>query len=149
MKDNYKIEWDESFAWCIEEINEQHKDVIKSVNELYAACKNNTVKEVILSQIEKLDFYTTNHFETEENYAKEYGFDKLNELLSAHSFFKNVYREIKNYYTIYFSGDIIEYRYINMFALHLNQTLVEWLNVHLNTIDKELGEFLKNKITGN
>ncbi|HBG48201.1 MAG TPA: hypothetical protein DDW90_01575 [Cyanobacteria bacterium UBA9971] len=149
MDKQYKIEWDENFAWGIKEIDDQHKDIIKSVNNLYTACEENTVKEVILDLIEELDNYVTIHFDTEENYAKKFGFEKNIELLSDHAFFKNLYQEIKNYYTIHYTennANSPQYKYTYIFALHLNQTLVEWLNVHLNTIDRELGDFLKGKI---
>lgn len=149
MAKKYKIEWDETFAWGIKEIDDQHKDVLKAVNELYNACEENTVKENILSLIEKLDSYISVHFKTEEKYAMAYGFKKIDQLMSEHKFFKRIYKEIKNVYKNYSpskTADSQQYKHVHIFALHLNQTLVEWLNNHLNTIDRELGEFLKEKM---
>ena len=150
MKEKFKIKWDDSLATGIQEIDGHHKDVINSVNDLYIACEENRTKDEILELIKILDYYIDIHFEAEENYAKTYRFKKNEELFSSHRFFRNIYKEIKNYYTIHYPkniDDMPKYRYIHMFALHLNQTLVEWLNVHLNTIDRELSEFLKAKIT--
>lgn len=149
MNKKYKIKWDESFASGIKEIDDQHKDIIKCVNELYFACEENKIKENILSYIEQLDDYVTVHFEAEENYAQKYGFEKTDELLLAHKFFKDVYKGIKDHYTIYpFTNDLdkAQYKRINMFAIQLNQVLIEWLNVHIITIDKDLFDFIRGKL---
>lgn len=148
MKEKYVLKWDESLAWGIDEIDEQHKDVINAMNNLYDACKKNKLNDFILPLLEKLDYYVSTHFETEEKYAKDYNFEGLNELIEEHEFFKKIYTKIKNYYTRKNDTDnqSSKYKYITMFALHLNKTLIEWLNFHMNTLDKELADFLKGKI---
>lgn len=148
-KNRFKLEWDEKYSWGIQEIDDQHKEVINAVNELYVACKDNTIKENIIDLIEKLDYYISIHFKTEEKYAIVYGFKKIEQLLSEHKFFIGIYTEIKNIYKDYSllnNSSDSQYKHVYIFAVHLNQTLIGWLNVHLNTIDKELGEFLKGKI---
>lgn len=143
------LEWDDKYSYGIDEIDDQHKEILNLMKELYGACKKRKIKEFILPLIEQLDFYVTIHFATEEKYAKEYNFDKLNELIAEHEFFKNLYYKIKNYYikeTSLEKTNAIQCKYIHMFALHLNKTLIEWLDFHMNTIDKDLGDFLKDKV---
>lgn len=63
----------------------------------------------------------------------------------AHDFFKNAYEQIRYSYHYINSQSLPKQELIRIFALHLSQTLIDWLNLHLNTFDSEFAAFMKIK----
>ncbi|OGI23145.1 MAG: hypothetical protein A2287_05045 [Candidatus Melainabacteria bacterium RIFOXYA12_FULL_32_12] len=143
MNNELHIEWTEDLRTGIEEIDEQNKKIIDNVNALYQACKESKCKDEIIKIVEDLDFYTTVHFEIEEKYMKTYDYSKYLEHKKAHTFFKDTYEQIRYHYHYVEGNPPYKYRHVYLYALHLHQTLVDWLNVHLITFDKEFINFLK------
>ena len=141
---NEDIQWSDEYTTGINAIDSQHEDIIKSVNALYKALEENAGKETIIELIEKLDNYTTKHFDTEEKYMKIYNYPEYAAQVRAHEFFKTIYNEIR-YHSHYLTGD--KYMHVYQFALHLNQILIDWLRIHLETLDKVFAAFLKDKLT--
>ncbi|EKE03689.1 MAG: hypothetical protein ACD_20C00168G0006 [uncultured bacterium] len=143
MEEERQFEWSEEMETGIPEIDEQHEKIVKGVNDLYEATKENKSREEIVKLVENLDFYTTIHFDTEEKYMKIYDYNRYNEHKKAHEFFKNTYEEIRYHYN-YVEGDPpYKYRYVYLYALHLSQLLVDWLNIHMGSYDKEFINFIK------
>lgn len=140
---DYKINWSDEFITDIKEIDEQHKEIINKVNALYQAIEEQANKETIIGLIEDLDFYTTTHFETEEKHMLIHEFDRHLSHEKAHNFFKLTYEELRyNFYYID-DKDSPNYKFTYIFALHLCQILIDWLNLHLNTYDKAFAEYLR------
>ena len=139
------LNWFEELISGIAEMDRQHRLIISSINEIYAACDKNESKEKLLDLINNFDGYINKHFETEEKYAELYNFPKLAELKSEHEFFKNLYLHLR-YHSHYYDVSSGTYTYVYTYVIHLTKTLEEWLIVHLNTIDKELIDYLKSKI---
>jgi hemerythrin len=134
------IIWDDKYLTEIATIDSQHKIIFKRVNELFQACENLSEKEYIIKLVNSLDFYTNCHFDTEEEYMLKYEYSEYESHKKAHNNFKNVYEQIKNNYN--YEKSQATY----MQAIHLSQTLADWLDHHLQNEDKRLAEFLKNKV---
>ncbi len=126
-------------------IDKQHKDIRDSVKALYDACLNPDNKDLILELIYSLDKYVTEHFENEEQLAEATGFPYLEHLKKDHDYFKATYYRLRYHYT-YYDEETRQYNHVYMFATHLAKTLEEWLEVHIRTLDKELIQYLKEKI---
>lgn len=135
------IEWDDKYLTGIEVIDSQHKLIFKKVNLLYYACEKMEEREKIFEIITELDFYTLEHFATEEKYMLELKYPAYPEHKEAHENFKNIYARIRSNYTYEKSQAVY------MQAIHLNQCMAEWLNYHLQNEDRQLAIFLKSKIT--
>ena len=133
------LNWDDKYLTGIEIIDSQHKKIFKSINETFDAIEKSEKKEKILELIIRLDFYTTEHFDTEEKYMIELEYPQYTEHKKAHEAFKKIYAEIRNHYT-YKKAEIVY-----VLALHLNHTLADWLDYHLQNEDQKLAEFLKTK----
>lgn len=142
---NGKIKWNDDLNTGIKEIDEQHKEIINAVNDLYQALEKNKNKYAIVELIKNLDFYTTFHFDTEEKYMKMYNFGNYEEHKRAHGFFRSTYEQIR--YNYYYIGDKSspKYELVHLLALHLSQILIDWLNLHFETFDKEFVAFLRDK----
>jgi len=143
---NEKILWDDSFNTGIEEIDEQHQKAIKIANELHNAVVENADKNIIISLIEKLDFYVNSHFETEENYMEKYNFENILEHQKAHEYFKDTYEQIRYSYFYVGNKELPDYKLVNTYALHLSSILIDWLNFHLQTYDKDFLIFIRSKL---
>ncbi|MEI7473958.1 MAG: bacteriohemerythrin [bacterium] len=142
---NNKIVWSDMLCLGVKEIDEQHKDVVQSVNDLYDAIEEDMDRAIIIELIEKLDTYINNHFNTEESYMKLYNFKDINNHQAAHANFKNVYEKIRyNYYYLEFN-DSPKKELTRVFAIHLCSTMFEWLHNHLIGLDKDFAEFLNTK----
>lgn len=144
-----KVEWNDDFLTGIDEIDEQHKEIIESVNNIYQAIEDNKSKETIIDLIKNLDFYTNSHFDIEEKYMRMFNYGGYSEHKKTHDFFKNTYEQIR--FSYYYVGDdrtAPKYELARVMALHLSQILMDWLNLHLNTFDKEFAAFIRSKKQG-
>lgn len=137
---NKLLKWDDQYLTGIKEIDLQHKKIFNCLNDLNVALEQLAEKEKILKLINRLDFYTTTHFDTEESYMLKLEYEKYDEHKKIHEYFKEVYNKIKNNY-LYKKN-----KSVYVLAVHLTCTLAEWLKYHFENEDKELAEFLKNKI---
>lgn len=140
-----KINWEQTFETGIDTIDEQHKRAIEIVNEVYNSVGKNKTEKTIIELIEKLDFYTNLHFKTEELYMKKYDFEDYSKHKKAHDYFKETYEQIR--YSYFYMGNRKSpyYKLVNTYALHLSSILMDWLDFHLNTYDKDLAIFIKTK----
>ena len=133
------IIWNDKYLTGIEIIDSQHKKIFKCINNLFDAIEKLEIKEKILELIGGLDFYIVEHFDTEEKYMLELEYPEYLEHKKAHETFKKVYEEIR--YNYVYKQDIVY-----VLAVHLNQTMADWLDYHLQNEDQRLADFLKTKI---
>ena len=133
------IIWNDKYLTGIEIIDLQHKNIFKCVNNLFDAIEKLKIKEKILELVSGLDFYIVEHFDTEEKYMLELDYPEYLEHKKAHETFKKVYEEIR--YNYVYKQDIVY-----VLAVHLNQTMADWLDYHLQNEDQRLADFLKTKI---
>ncbi len=124
-------------------IDEQHKKILDTVNDLKEACTKQEVKEKVIKLIQLLDEYVTEHFRDEEYLAKKIGFIKVEGLKDEHNYFRGIYYELCFHYK-YKNNNHNKYYYL--FSVYLVQSMIEWLDYHINTLDKELMDFVEAKL---
>jgi hemerythrin len=122
-----KLEWDEKYSVGVVEIDNQHKRMFATINELLDSINNNTTSEHIGNVIESLIKYKIFHFETEERYFKEFNYDGAEEHKAKHQEFNKKLGELKEKYPDY-SVD---------FAFELIDFLEDWLINHLMVVDQK------------
>lgn len=138
--ENKLINKNDIYLTGVKIIDKQHIKVVRCVNTLNDALESFKIKEEIIKLIDCLDFYTTEHFETEESFMIKFKYDKYDEHKKAHEYFRTVYCQIKNNF-IYKKNENVY-----VLALHLTATMAKWLRYHLENEDKMLAEFLKGKV---
>ena len=137
------FEWTQEYELGIEIIDRQHKDLINVLNDVYSAIyEGDNIEKKLPELLNALEFYISEHMDLEENYAEKYNFPKANELIESHNFFKTTYSELRYYY---YEKPEISHPTIQK-ILHLHSIMHKWLRFHLKTLDKELCEFLKEKL---
>ena len=124
------IEWNDNFSVNVEEIDIQHREMLRIINRLLETISDEKSNEIVDDTLNKLTDYTMTHFKTEEYY-----FDKFN--YSKSSVHKEEHRG--------FAKQILEFK--KKFeegreSLHLEVTnfLMNWLLNHLLISDKEYTE---------
>lgn len=128
-----KLEWDNKYSVGVEEIDNQHKLMFKTINELIDAVGTTPTKENIAAIIVQLVQYKKFHFATEEKYFIEFNYEKTAEHVAKHKLFNTRLDEIQKKC----GDDIFE------LAFELVDFLEDWLIEHLMTADQEYKECFK------
>ena len=78
------FEWSDDLSVGVQEIDDDHKKMIKYYNELFAACMVSMGPAVVLETLEKLIEYTKSHFQREEALMEKEGYPGLAEQRHEH-----------------------------------------------------------------
>jgi hemerythrin len=96
-EDKVVVEWNERYSLGIPKIDEQHKELLRLTNELYAACLNddNEAKEQFKNTISALVHYVSEHFSAEERLLERVKYPKYAEHKAEHeSFVKKMLEQV-------------------------------------------------------
>jgi len=130
------IEWSEDLATGSFQIDTQHKQLFKIINELLDACKKGQAKQEVIKVVNFLERYVDEHFSTEEKFMEKHNYPHIAAHKRQHTEFKKSVNDFKN--KLNNEGITLS------FTVSLTHSLVEWLSKHIRVVDKELGMFLKN-----
>jgi len=130
-----QITWKNSYSVNIPSIDEQHKELITVLNELYEASKNGMAQTILAAILEKLTKYSITHFQYEENLMEKHGFDKIEEHKDEHSKF---IEQLQSFTVQAAKGNLI-------LSLKTIDFLKDWLINHTLGTDHDYSEFLVSK----
>jgi hemerythrin len=131
------IKWDKSLEGAVPAFNDEHKFLVKTINEIYTMLKEGKRDEAKKLLAEKVVSYTDKHFKHEEEVMKRYGYpeDELEKHIKIHRFFvryvvETLIPQIEN-------GGDKEFRE----ALNF---IIGWLVMHIKNMDvKGYGTWFK------
>jgi hemerythrin len=129
------IEWNEKYSVNISTIDEEHKELIRIINEAIVSKQHHNDLEEISILLKELTMYALKHFSTEETYMVEFNYPEFQNHKKEHHGFSNKMiaycnKVIEGEYQI--ENEIIEY-------------LMQWLVNHIQVTDKKyLACFKKN-----
>jgi hemerythrin-like metal-binding protein len=130
------IEWNETIAIDIDEIDEQHHKFIDLIAKLETAIADNSVKEHLNEVFDGLRDYVVYHFETEEKHFAEFGcYPNAEAHIAAHTAFADHINEIR-------------YRFLDnqeVLTAELAKSMYDWLINHIKHMDREYIECFKAK----
>ncbi|RLA77596.1 MAG: diguanylate cyclase [Epsilonproteobacteria bacterium] len=129
------IEWNDGLTLGIKAIDDEHKELLKIINELSQAHSNNETRETKESLFKVLTSTVIEHSRNEEKILEDNNFSDLDEHINAHNKFINQIPKIK---TKYFKDDAS--------AKEVVLSLVDWLFQHIieddylaiNSLDKSV-----------
>lgn len=131
------IKWNETLAVGHPEIDKQHQELYQRIDNLLEACNKGKGKEKLSELIDFLGEYVIIHFKTEESIMKQSGYPKYQEHKLAHDNFIARFKELKQ-------QNIEEGGTVTLIVA-TNHLVIDWLNKHILSVDKEVGRFLQNK----
>ncbi|MDR3343488.1 MAG: bacteriohemerythrin [Treponema sp.] len=130
------VEWDDRYSVNIPFIDDQHKELIKMTNTLYAGCLQGDetariyFKETIRSAVD----YVKYHFAAEEQILEKINYPELAEHKRQHeSFVKKVLADVQGFE----SGKSFV---PNVFVRYLK----DWVLTHIAMTDKRYSEYIQN-----
>ena len=120
-----RLEWNDEYSVGVVELDDQHKKMFATINELLEAISSGHTEEHLDGIVNFLIKYKMFHFSTEEKYFKEFNYDGAEEHIAKHKEFNDKLNSLKEKYP----------KYTNEFAFELVDFLEDWLIGHLLTTD--------------
>lgn len=129
------LEWQDSFSVGIKEMDDQHKQLVKMINQLHEAMKEGKGSTEVVKIVGEMIEYTQFHFKSEEQLMSEHHFSGLATQKMEHGSF------IKK--TLEFQADLNSGK--RTISIELLNFLKDWLTNHIQVSDKKYsGMMTKN-----
>jgi hemerythrin len=129
------LQWDDSLSVGIEEIDNQHKKLVRMICDLHEAMRSGQGKSQVESIIKELTNYTVEHFGYEEKLLEQHKYSGyLNHRKEHEKFVDKV---------VAFGNDFRENR--AALTTEIMNFLKDWLVGHIKGIDKKYGPFLNQR----
>jgi hemerythrin len=130
------IEWRESLSIGVEEIDNQHKQLLSHFDQLLKACESGKGIDELKSLLGFLDRYVIRHFGDEEGIQLRHRYPGYSTHKLEHDSFVARLKALKE--EIGREGVALHH------VVETNHLLLKWLIHHISTVDVQLGRFLKN-----
>ena len=125
----------------IEEVDEQHQELINRINAVIALEKTDEFKSEIERALDFLTQHMLKHFSTEEDYMRKCSYPMYYLHMGEHADFVEKFQMLKARYKK--SGYSLE------LATKLNSFVVSWIINHIATSDAAFGRYYLSKISAN
>jgi len=132
------VQWRESLATGIEEIDNQHKELIRRIQKLFEACNQGRGRDEVKNIVKFLEDYVVTHFKAEEQLQQKYSYPEYNQHKAQHDKFIEDFQEFK--------CKLEQEGISTSSVIHINRMVVDWLIKHISNTDKAMGAFLKTKM---
>ncbi|MDI6617845.1 MAG: bacteriohemerythrin [Clostridiales bacterium] len=129
------IKWTKNLEVGIEDIDNQHKELFKRIDDLFNACNAKLGKQEIGHTLDYLCDYVHTHFQNEEQYQRKYNYPEYPMHAKIHEQFLNEVNDLKSEFDK--NGPTLG------FIIKFNKKVVDWLINHIGKLDKKFGEFVK------
>ncbi|HEY0721962.1 MAG TPA: bacteriohemerythrin [Gammaproteobacteria bacterium] len=121
------VQWSDEYSVEIQEIDEQHKCIVKYINELYEALSRKDNHDLVADVIHKLVEYTKIHFAVEETLMRIFHYAGYEAHKAIHD---RLVQQALIYQGRFLAGD-------NSVGMELLIFLKEWLFTHISNVDKQ------------
>jgi hemerythrin len=129
------IEWRESLSIGVDEIDNQHKQLLSHFDQLLKACENGKGMEELKELLNFLDGYVIKHFKDEESIQRLRNYPGYEAHKKEHEAFITQLNALK--LEISTQGAALHH------IIETNHLMLKWLLHHISTVDVQLGKFLK------
>jgi hemerythrin len=126
-----RIEWQNSYALGIKSIDDQHRGLLDTFNELLAAHEAGTCPPEAM--VERLKAFAAEHFHVEEGYMQAFGYPELAAHLKEHEDFLAA--------VALFESSCAQGTGNPQAVLGFMET---WINGHLPGADRRMGRYLED-----
>ena len=127
--------WSDKYSVNIKDIDNQHKNLISIINELYSAMSLGKGRDVLGKTLQALIVYTRTHFAAEERLMNIHGYQEYSMHKPEHEkFIEHIFDFQKRFQ----EGNTI-------ISIELMYFLKDWLSNHILVSDKKYSPFLNKK----
>ena len=130
------IEWRESLSIGVDDIDNQHKQLLSHFDQLLKACETGKGIDELKRLLGFLDGYVIKHFRDEEGIQRLHRYPGYATHKLEHNSFVAQLDSLKQ--EIATEGVALHH------VIETNHLLLKWLIHHISTVDVQLGRFLKN-----
>ncbi len=130
------VVWTDRYATGIEAIDEQHQQLFKAVNDLHDGLMAGKAKESIEKTLDFLVEYTLRHFQTEENFMHQQGFEGLPAHRSEHKLLLDEVATFREQYTRNAAA---------VRPMEVARFLGDWLTHHIHQMDMQYALYVKGR----
>ena len=129
------VEWDDSLSTGVPQMDEEHKNLINMLNQIYELLREKKREEACRFFMDEIVNYVETHLSHEEEFMESIGYPDLENHKKVHEVFR---KEILKLCDAIEKGDPHE------FASALSLCW-GWLFSHIQKTDRKYGEFYKSK----
>lgn len=130
------IEWRESLAIGVKEIDDQHRELLHRFDGLLKACKAGRGVEELNGLQAFLEEYVITHFSDEEGLQRRHAYPGYEAHRAQHQVFIDRIKKLRTET----EKDGVSLHHV----VETNNLLLKWLITHISVADKELGKFLNS-----
>ncbi|MCA1945071.1 MAG: bacteriohemerythrin [Desulfovibrio sp.] len=127
--------WTPTLSTSIDSLDEEHMVLVRLINELHAAMRDNKDRRILGDILDRLKDYAVTHFEHEERHFERYNYPDKEAHIAQHQKFLGA---VMDFYREFQSGRATV-------TLDIMRFLKDWLQGHIMGVDKKYGPFLKEK----
>ncbi len=127
--------WNETYSVGVRELDDQHKNLIRMINEMHYAMNNDKGQEAISSIVDQMFHYMEVHFTTEEGYMQEHAYLGYIAHQKQHEEFRAKARDLRERVN---SGEFV-------LSFEIVQFLSDWLQKHIMVTDMKYTSLFAEK----
>lgn len=131
------VKWTDELSVGVEEIDRQHKELLKRINDLLYALCHGKERGDISNLVKLLEDEVAAHFRSEEAIMAGHNYPGLQVHQAEHIRLIREFDEMK--------GELESAGTSLSLVLQVQNNAVEWFTKHISTLDKGIGEFLNDK----
>lgn len=132
------VKWLPEYTVGVPEIDRQHQELFRKINDLLEACHRGEGKQVLGGVFSFLAEYVKIHFGTEEKAMVAHAYPDYQVHRAEHKKFIESFLQLKAKFEAEGAGIWL--------VAHTNRIVVDWLKNHIIMTDTKLGTFLKGKL---
>lgn len=129
------VEWTDEYSVNVPEMDDQHRKLIGLINDLHDAMRSGKGKDSIERILKELVDYSRIHFTAEEDLIEAHGYPGYQRQKESHA---ELTRKVLDFQTKFRDRQAV-------LTVELMSFLKDWLIVHIVGMDKQYGQFIKNK----
>ena len=129
------FEWNDDLSFGIEEIDSQHKWLIDKINDFYALYQTDKADLAVMTMLDSIVEYMSEHFACEEDFLLRYGYPGLD----AH---RRSHRELAA------KAAILIERFRETGAIPVDELagfLIEWIYGHIGRTDRAYVDYIRSR----
>jgi len=125
------LTWSDSYSVKVAEIDRQHQQLVKLINDLHSAMLERKAKDTLGKIIDQLAGYTVNHFATEEKYFAKFNYPETASHKKEH---ENFVAKVSDFKKGFDDGRIL-------LSMDIMNFLKDWLVKHIQGTDQKYSDF--------